>query len=491
MALSRDLILVVDDEPQSLDAIRRTLEEDFDVALASSADEARRCLQAREVSVVLCDQRMPEQTGVEFLKEVRQTWPDCVRIIVSGYTDSQDIIEGVNEAGLYQYLLKPWMPDHLLNVVREAAQARRLQTGIAHLDMEVRRAPSALRERLSQRRERTATAFAFEQILRAEGSPLDAVCALASRIAVHNLSVLLLGESGSGKELMARAIHYASPRLQGPFVVENCAALADTLLESELFGHRRGAFTGAYDDHVGLFQRADGGTIFLDEIGETSPLFQVKLLRVLEAREVRPVGSTRAIPVDVRVICATHRNLEAEVQSGHFREDLYYRIAECTLQLPPLRERLGDLALIAQRLLDDVAHANGKPAMRWSDAALRCLLAYPWPGNIRELRNEVGRAVALSDSLVIEPGTLSPRTLQGTLGAPPAPAMARGGEALQLPRTGTLQERLDAIEAAILKETLIRHRWNKSQAALELGVSRVGLRAKLLRFGLETKEVPT
>lgn len=480
--MSREQILVVDDEPRSLEAVRRTLEEDFDVFLASSADEARRQLQTREIGVILCDQRMPGLSGVEFLKEVRQDWPDCVRIIVSGYSDSQDIIAGVNEAGLYQYLLKPWMPDHLLKVVREAAQARGMQRGIERIETDVRSAPSALRQVFQKKTGDAANAFAFEQILRTPGSPMDAACTMAERLAVHNLSVLLQGESGTGKELMARAIHYASPRLHGPFVGENCAALADTLLESELFGHKRGSFTGAYEDHVGLFQRADGGTVFLDEIGETSPLFQVKLLRVLEAREVRPVGSTRAVPVDVRVICATHRDLEAEMHAGRFREDLYYRIAESTLTLAPLRARADDVALIAQRLLDDTVNARGCPPMRWSDSAMQCLRTYSWPGNIRELRNEIGRAVALSDTSVIEADTLSLRVGGGVT--------ARNGahgafDMMTLPGTGSLQDRLDAVEAVILKETLARLRWNKSQAARELGVSRVGLRAKLARHGLE------
>ncbi len=249
--------------------------------------------------------------------------------------------------------------------------------------------------------------------MRASGSPLDALCEMAQRIARHDLSVLILGESGTGKELMARAIHYASPRLAGPFVVENCAAIPDTLLESELFGHKRGAFTGAVDDHVGLFQRAHGGTVFLDEIGETSPAFQVKLLRVLQEGELRPVGSTRAVPVDVRVIAATHRDLEADVRAGRFREDLYYRIAGVTLAMPPLRERPGDIVPIAERILVDAAAELALPPARFDDDARAVLMSYPWPGNIRELRNEIARALALSEGQEVHAAAFSRKLLHG------------------------------------------------------------------------------
>ena len=335
------------------------------------------------------------------------------------------------------------------------------------------------RSRLAQAR----SSFDFARLVRAPGSPLDALCEMAQRIARHDLSVLILGESGTGKELMARAIHYASPRLAGPFVVENCAAIPDTLLESELFGHKRGAFTGAVDDHVGLFQRAHGGTVFLDEIGETSPAFQVKLLRVLQEGELRPVGSTRAVPVDVRVIAATHRDLEADVRAGRFREDLYYRIAGVTLAMPPLRERPGDIVPIAERILVDAAAELALPPARFDDDARAVLMSYPWPGNIRELRNEIARALALSEGPLVHAAAFSRKLLHGQAGAH---AEKLNGHAA-LPASGTLAERLDSIEAMVLRETLLRHRWNKTRAAQELGLSRVGLRAKLQRFGLEDK----
>ncbi|MDP3288852.1 MAG: sigma 54-interacting transcriptional regulator, partial [Methyloversatilis sp.] len=223
----------------------------------------------------------------------------------------------------------------------------------------------------------------------------------------------------------------------------------------------------------------DGGSVFLDEIGETSPAFQVRLLRVLQEGEVRPVGGTRALPVDVRVIAATHRELEQRVREGLFREDLYYRIAGATFTVPPLRERVGDIEPIARRVIDEVGIELGRPGAALSDEAMACLMGYPWPGNIRELRNELARALALSDSERIEAQSLSLRVLHGQAG------LTAAASAMPLPASGTLAERLDAIEAMLLRETLLRHRWNKTRAAKELGLSRVGLRGKMVRFGLE------
>ncbi len=485
----RPLVLVVDDELRSQEAMRRTLEDDFRVLTAGDTRTARGLLDRHAVAVILCDQRMPGESGVDFLKAVRAQWPEVVRVVISGYADSEDIIAGVNEAGIYQYVLKPWVPQHLLDTVRGAVEASHLRHGLERLDLDLRAGAPALRARLGNRLQQARQVYGFERIVRAPGSPLDGVCAMAERVSRHNLSVLLLGESGTGKELMARAIHYASPRLARPFVVENCAAIPDTLLESELFGHKRGAFTGASEDHVGLIQRADGGTLFLDEIGETSPLFQVKLLRVLQEGELRPVGATRTVPVDVRVIAATHRKLEDEVRAGRFREDLYYRLAGVTLQMPPLRERPGDIVPLAERLLVDAATELALPQARFEEDARAVLMGYPWPGNIRELRNEIARALALGEGGAVRALDFSARLLHGQTGRAHAAQAAEGAMAA-LPAQGTLQERLDAIEAMLLREVMLRHRWNKTRAAAELGLSRVGLRAKLLRFGLETRDTP-
>ncbi len=474
-------VLVVDDEVRSQDALRRTLDEDFTVFTASSAEEARGLLQRQPVSVILCDQRMPGMTGVNFLKEVREQWPDTVRIVISGYSASEDIIAGINQAGIYQYILKPWSPEHLLESVRNAVEAQALQQQTSRLGLELRTSTRVLRQRTTSQMAQARSHFGFDRIVRAPGSPLDKVCAMAERVARYDIPVLVLGESGTGKELLARAIHYASPRLSGPIVVENCAAIPDTLLESELFGHKRGAFTGAFEDHPGLFQRADGGTVFLDEIGETSPAFQVKLLRVLQEGEVRPVGAVRPLPVDVRIIAATHRDLEQRVRDGLFREDLYYRLSGVTLTVPPLRERTADIVPIARQTALDVASELGHPGASLPDDTLACLRAYSWPGNIRELRNEIARAMALHDGTELPPAAFSARVLQGG-------AVGAGNDLMAaMPHSGTLSERLDVIEAMVLRETLLRHRWNKTRTAAELGLSRVGLRAKMQRFGLESK----
>jgi two-component system, NtrC family, response regulator HupR/HoxA len=471
-------VLVVDDEVRSQDAMRRTLDEDFTVFTASGAEEARGLLERQSVSVILCDQRMPGVTGVTFLKEVRERWPETVRIVISGYTDSEDIIAGINEAGIYQYILKPWAPDHLLDSVRNAVEAQALQRQTSRLDLELRTSNRVLRQRTTSQMAQARSRFGFDRIVRAPDSPLDMVCEMAGRVARYDIPALVLGESGTGKELLARAIHYSSRRLSGPFVVENCAAIPDSLLESELFGHKRGAFTGAFEDHPGLFQRASGGTVFLDEIGETSPAFQVKLLRVLQEGEVRPVGGVRPVPVDVRVIAATHRDLERRVRDGLFREDLYYRIAGVTLTVPPLRERVADIPPIARQIALDVAAELGHPGATLPDETLACLVAYPWPGNIRELRNEIARAMALHDGSPLLAAAFSDRVLQGR-------SAGVGDLAAAVPSSGTLAERLDVIEAMLLRETLLRQRWNKTRAAQELGLSRVGLRAKMQRFGLD------
>jgi two-component system response regulator HupR/HoxA len=472
-------VLVVDDEQRSLETLRRTLEDHFTVFTAASADEGKAVMEHEFIHMVLSDQRMPGTSGVEFLRGVRAQWPDTVRMILSGHTDAQDIIAGINEAGIWQYLLKPWHPDQLLLTLQSAGDLWRLQQENQRLTLELRASPEHLSLRVANLRLKVKNQAGFDRLTRAPDSPLNKVCALAEKISGHDLSVLITGESGTGKELLARAIHYASVRAEQAFVVENCGALPDTLLESELFGHKRGAFTGATESRIGLFQQADGGTLFLDEIGETSPAFQVKLLRALQEGEVRPVGSPRPVAVDVRLIAATNRNLEADVASGRFREDLYYRVAGITLNLPALRERPQDIAHIVSQILK----TSTLPGRQLSDEAMNCLIGHAWPGNVRELQNEVRRALALGDGQLLGAELLSTRVRQ--------PAQISVGIA-ELPAadSGQLRHQLERVEAQLIREAMRRHKGNKTHVADELGLTRVGLRMKLMRLGLEKDGTP-
>ena len=472
-------VLVVDDEQRSLETLRRTLEDHFTIFTALSAEEGLALMEGEYIQIVLSDQRMPGTSGVEFLRNVRARWPNTMRLILSGHTDAEDIIAGVNDAGIWQYLLKPWHPDQLLLTLQSAAELWRLQQENERLTLELRSSPEHLSQRVAHLRQKVRSQSGFDRLTRAADSPLNEVCALAERVAGHDLSVLITGESGTGKELLARAIHYASTRADQPFVVENCGAMPDTLLESELFGHKRGAFTGATESRIGLFQQADGGTLFLDEIGETSPAFQVKLLRALQEGEIRPVGSPRPVAVDVRLIAATNRNLEADVASGRFREDLYYRVAGITLYLPALRERPQDIAPIVSQMLERSA-LKGR---QMSSEAMNCLLGHAWPGNVRELQNEVGRALALGNGPVLGAELLSPRLSQGTKGGATAPRIIDAASSL-------LKHQLERVEAQLIREAMLRHKGNKTHVADELGLTRVGLRMKLIRLGLEKDRTP-
>ena len=473
-------LLIVDDEVRSLESLRRILDDDFDVKTASCVADAEEILRTDWVQIILCDQRMPDMTGVEFLRRVREEWPDVVRMIISGYTDSEDIISAVNEAGIYQYITKPWHPDQLLLTLRNAADVFRLQRQNELLSIELKLSPRRLEEAVARKRNTLRRHFADDDgIVRSDESCMNEICEKLRQVSPYDISVLLTGESGTGKELAARALHYNSLRWERPFVVENCGALPDELLESELFGYKKGAFTGAITDRTGIFERADGGTVFLDEVGEISPAFQVKLLRVLQEGEIRPLGSARTRKVDVRVVAATNRDLEADVDAGRFRKDLYYRLAAVTINLPPLRERAVDIPVLAAALLDNAIANLGKSADGFTDEAIACMQQYHWPGNVRELQNEIQRMLVIASSETLGADLLSPRVLRAAPEGQEQMIEAFGH------LEGPLKTRIESLEASILREALIRHKWNKSRAARELGLSRVGLRSKLERYGLE------
>lgn len=484
MTTSLPTILIVDDEVLGLESLARILSDEFDVKTASTIDAARKILSTEWVQVILCDQRMPEMLGVEFLKEVREEWPDVIRMIISGYSDSEDIISALNEAGIYQYISKPWHPDNLTLILRNAVTLYKLQREKDLLSIELKASPQQLMKQMTAKRKKIRSQFQeTDGIVRTENSSMNKVCDKIMQVSPFDVSVLITGESGTGKELAARSLHYNSLRWDKPFVVENCAALPNELLESELFGYKKGAFTGAVEDRIGLFERANGGTVFLDEIGEVSQSFQVKLLRVLQEGEIRPVGGGSTRTVDVRIVAATNKDLEAEVRAGRFREDLYYRIATVCVTMPPLRDRREDIPLLANRLLERAMQSLGKEVKGFSDEALVCMQDYHWSGNVRELQNEIQQMLVMTKEDVLGADLLSPRVLQ---------AQPRDQEEDELDvihhLTGTLKDRVELMEARILKETLIRHRWNKSRAAVELGLSRVGLRNKLERYGLEKVE---
>ena len=477
----RPTILVVDDEVRSLEAMERILDEDFDVHTAHSAQQALDILAREWVQVMVCDQRMPDTTGVSLLAQVREQYPDVVRMIISGYTDSDDIIRSINEAGIYQYISKPWHPDELRLKLRNAVELFELQRQNERLSLELKLKPSTLDAAIQSKRQVLQQRYDWDMgVVRSPNSCMNAVCQEIFQVAPYDVNVVLTGESGTGKELLARALHYNSLRQDQVFVAQNCGALPDELLESELFGHKRGAFTGAVADRVGLFELADKGTIFLDEIGDISPVFQVKLLRVLQEGEIRPLGTNTTRSINVRVIAATNKNLEEEVRRGRFRQDLYYRLATFSIHLPPLRQRLADVPLLAHALLQEAMVQLGKTVKGFTKEALVCLQGYHWPGNVRELQNEVKRMLVLGQSDYLGAELISSHVLRAT-----PEEFRQDMRLLTEDVQGTLKDRVEQLEARILKEVLTRHRWNKSRAAEELGLSRVGLRSKLERYELE------
>jgi two-component system, NtrC family, response regulator HupR/HoxA len=455
-------VLVVDDEPRVLDALEAVLAADFHVLRAEGGDDALRLLGAHEVAVIITDQRMPGMTGVELLRRSQEVAPDAARIVLTAYTDVDSLMEAINTGRIYHFVPKPWDPNELLVVVRRAAERYALTQENTRLRDELELALNAVRREAAESRARPLT---FDRLVGGQTGLRPAV-ALARKILEADTTVLLLGETGTGKELFARLIHANGRRRARPFVAQNCGALSESLLESELFGHARGAFTGAVGERKGLFEEADGGTIFLDEVGDTSPAMQLRLLRVLQEGEVRRVGGNTSRKVDVRVIAATNADLEAEVTAGRFRRDLYYRLDVFPIQLPPLRERAEDVPALAEHFLREACRRARRVVPSIAPEALRFLSLYPWPGNVRELENELERAVALADDgHPLAPAHLSERI---TAGAALAPS----------PRT--LNEAVEALKRRMLEDAL-RECGSKTRAAERLGLTRQSLQQMLRR----------
>jgi len=467
--LHRFPIMVVDDEQDNLDAFRFNFRKLFDLHTATSAAEALQVLEECDAAVVVTDQRMPRMTGLEFLKQAVQVRPDAVGIIVTAYTDVDVLIEAVNLGQVYRYITKPWDSREVKALLTQAVERH-------HLRRENRRLSEQLKQYAGYLDYQSHCAFDFGNIV-GESEVLKQVLTRVEQVASTSATVLLRGETGTGKEMVARAIHLNSERSDRPFVAVNCAALPTELLESELFGHEKGSFTGAIAQRKGRFELADGGTLFLDEVGDLPMAVQVKLLRVLQEREFDRVGGSLPIKVNVRVISATNTDLEALVEQGTFRQDLYYRFNVFPIHLPPLRERGQDILLLADHFLDKFAQANRRGALKLSRDAREALMADTWTGNVRELQNIMERA-----SIVVSGDEIRADDLDfGHHPRPPSTGSAFG------PATGegSLRARLEEEERESIARAIEGSSGNIAAAARALGINRSTLYFRIKKLELD------
>ncbi|MFY0529279.1 sigma-54-dependent transcriptional regulator [Archangium gephyra] len=463
MALFRS-ILVADDEPSVRHVLTLVLSGlGYEVRAVADGEEALRELSARGYDVLLCDVRMPKRDGLSVLRQAIADHPGLTVVVMSAYGSQEQALEAVG-AGAYDYVRKPFKPEEIVFVLRKAEERERL-----------------LRE---NRRLQAAGGVSPGEGILGESEPMRVVMRQVEKLAPVGTTVLITGESGTGKELIARALHARSPRAAMPFVAVNCGAIPAGLIESELFGHARGAFTDARTARRGLFSEADGGTLFLDEVGELPPPAQVKLLRVLQEGEIRPVGENRAEKVDVRVLAATLRDLGRLVERGEFREDLYYRLNVVNVRVPPLRERQTDILLLARAFLARFnRELNREPPVRGFGPEAEALLAsYAWPGNVRELENAMERAVLLAEGELILPENLPER-----LWAVPAPASA---PALTPTRPSSeanlsLKQAIRDLEESYIRAALRRTRGNRTRAAEVLEISHRALLYKIKEYGID------
>ena len=452
-------ILIVDDEPAARYGLRRALESKYRIAEADSAETAREALPREQPDLVLLDVVMPGQSGISFLRWMREQGSDVPVLMVSALDNAKTAVEAL-QLGAADYLVKGFELEELRQRVGNLLKLATLE-----------------KENDSLRRRLTSEGQFGQMIGRTVG--MRRAFEMADRVAPTDSTVLILGESGTGKDLLAQEIHARSPRAAKPFVAVNCAALPETLIESELFGYERGAFTGAAQQKKGKFEQAHGGTLFLDEIGDMNPVTQAKVLRALENRVIERLGGTQSIPVDVRVISATHRNLPAEIRNGKFREDLYYRLRVVTVELPALREHKEDISVMADQFLQVHGSRLGRTA-RLSREALAVIERYDWPGNVRELKN------ALERSLVLCRGD--------EIGLADLPEEVSSGEALtgRASAEGTdvglgendFREAKHKFEVAYLTKQLVSHRWNVSRTAATIGLHRQSLQEKLRELGI-------
>ncbi len=450
-------VLVVDDDQSLREFLSITLARDgYDVVAAASGQEALRAMADTPADLALVDLKMPDMDGLETLRRLKELSEAVSVVIVTAFATTETAIQALKE-GAYDYLIKPFKLDELKLVVRKALEERRLRWENQRLRREVE-----LRYTLGN--------------MVGKSAKVQELFATISRLAESRATVLLTGESGTGKTLLAKTIHFNSSRKGGPFVAVNCAAIPPELMESELFGHLRGAFTGAIANKQGLFETADGGTMLLDEISEMSTHLQAKLLRVLEDREIRPVGGTKPLRVDVRIIAATNRDLGQAMARGTFREDLFYRLNVISVALPPLRERREDIPLLANHFLQKFTELAGAPAKVLSPEALACLEAYGWPGNIRELENVIERAVTL------EPGpVIRPESMPESMRRPRAPEPFQ----VDFPPEGIdLDGVMEQIERDLIRRALERADGVQTRAAQLLGTGFRSFRYRLQKYGM-------
>jgi two-component system response regulator HupR/HoxA len=474
-------VLIVDDDLQATALLASALSPVFNIHLATNVVEAEDILRFEYVQILLFKPQSRDAVGIHFLNSVQMQWSGVVRVMVFDADNEQDAIDAMRHLGITHYIEKPYQIEKLHLVLMQAVAHFELQRQNHLLTVELKVATEQSQSLPQVRRLAATTTFQCSDIVRTAGGTMDLLVKQACQIAAFDFPVVITGSSGTGKELIAKVIHVNSPRAAQPFIAENCGAMPDQLLESELFGYKKGAFTGAHANHIGLLEQANGGTLFLDEVGELSPAFQVKLLRVLQEQEVRPIGQAQAKKIDIRVLAATNRNLEDEVRAGRFREDLFYRLSAYSLRLPDLCERVDDIPLIANALLAQMSARYLRENRGFEDEAMACLLRYTWPGNIREMQNEIARMFMLTPiGRPLSAAFLSPKVLLATSGV-----MTHSVQTLD---ADSLKARVGLFEKQIIQEALTRLDWNRTNVAIELGLSRVGLRKKMLRYGLESGE---
>ncbi len=451
----KEKILVVDDEQSHRTMLRAVLtQEGYNISEADDGISAVKAIENEAFDLILMDIRMTDMNGIEAVRQIKRISPSIPIIMMTAYASVKTAVEAL-KSGAYDYLTKPLDIDELKILIKKALEHYRLQEENVFL------------------KERLADRFHFSNII-GQSKRMKELFENLSLVAPSDATVLIYGESGTGKELVANAIHQNSPRAQKPFIKVSCAALPETLLESELFGHERGAFTGALSRKAGRFQLADGGTLFLDEVNVMSLTTQVKLLRVLQEREFEPLGSTKTIHVDIRLIAATNKELEIEVKEGRFREDLFYRLNVVPIHLPPLRERKEDIPLLAEHFFKLYKEKNKKSIKGFLPKTIDTLMRYDWPGNIRELENVIERAILLCRSEYLSPKDL-PLPLQGE--------EVRAQSIITIPTGMTLEE----LEKEAIIQTLEDTGGNRTQTAQILGISRKTLQNKLKEYGLEEK----